>query len=236
MLDASNKKPLYYQLYETLLDFINEELKENDKLPTEKEICIEYNVSRTTVRLALNELQKRGYIYSLQGKGSFVTGIRKNTINSFISLDLRSHFNGENFSNLDLKFSKILVEPIELNLRQKIGLNSDTLVLKFSVKYYIDKDIVCKETFILKKEYFNHFNISMIKEHGMDILLKENNIEIKNIQESYEIIKIDELIERNALKITKEYYNENNEIIIIIKRIILTDKILYSNSFSANNN
>lgn len=47
-------------------------MREGEKIPTESEICNMFNVSRTTVRAALNVLCQNGYIYKIQGKGSFV--------------------------------------------------------------------------------------------------------------------------------------------------------------------
>ena len=52
------------------------EWKANDKMPTERELSIRYNVSRVTVRDTLNRLAQAGYIYRIQGKGTFVS-VRK---------------------------------------------------------------------------------------------------------------------------------------------------------------
>lgn len=42
-------------------------------LPTERELCEQYQVSRVTVRRSLEELEKSGEIYRIQGKGAFVS-------------------------------------------------------------------------------------------------------------------------------------------------------------------
>jgi GntR family transcriptional regulator len=66
--------PLYYQLKNILKSrILSNELKGNQRLPTETELCVEYNVSRVTVRQALSELMKDGLIYRDRGRGTFVT-------------------------------------------------------------------------------------------------------------------------------------------------------------------
>jgi len=65
--------PLYYQLIGIIKRKIRMgSLKPGDKLPSEKEICSKYKISRTTVRQALLSLVNEGLLYRKQGKGTFV--------------------------------------------------------------------------------------------------------------------------------------------------------------------
>ena len=48
-------------------------LKPGDKLPTQKELCTQFNTSHMTVRRALDELIKEGAIRSVRGKGLYVS-------------------------------------------------------------------------------------------------------------------------------------------------------------------
>ena len=75
----------YSQLYDILLEkILANEWKANDKMPTERELSIRYNVSRVTVRDTLNRLAQAGYIYRIQGKGTFVS-VRKIEKNCILS-------------------------------------------------------------------------------------------------------------------------------------------------------
>ncbi|MGL5458273.1 MAG: GntR family transcriptional regulator, partial [Cetobacterium sp.] len=48
-------------------------IKEFEKLPTEMQLCENYDVSRITVRKALEKLEQDNLIQKIRGKGTFVT-------------------------------------------------------------------------------------------------------------------------------------------------------------------
>ena len=73
-IDRTSPMPLYYQLKQILLSKIeSRELKSGDIFPTEQQIQDTYEVSRTTVRQALSELEDEGRITRHRGRGTFVS-------------------------------------------------------------------------------------------------------------------------------------------------------------------
>lgn len=74
MLDKSRPIPLYYQVKESLLEKIkSNQFKVGDLIPSESELQEEYNVSRITIRRAIQELVQEGHLYTRQGRGTFVS-------------------------------------------------------------------------------------------------------------------------------------------------------------------
>lgn len=64
---------LYYQLAEAIRNQIETgQLRPGDQLPSEDELCRLFQVSRTTVRAALNMLTFEGLIHREQGRGTYV--------------------------------------------------------------------------------------------------------------------------------------------------------------------
>lgn len=59
------------------MDYIKTSLSVDEKMLSEREICEKFDVSRTTVRAALDELEEMGFIYKRHGKGTFVSGLWK---------------------------------------------------------------------------------------------------------------------------------------------------------------
>ena len=72
-LDRKKAVPLYIQIREIIRSQIESgERKPMEPLPPEDVLCREYNVSRITIKKALEDLKKDGYIVRIKRKGTFV--------------------------------------------------------------------------------------------------------------------------------------------------------------------
>ena len=73
-VDRGSKEKLYVQIYSIFLDKIESgEWPAETQIPPEDELCRIYDVSKVTVREAIQELVREGYLKRQQGKGTFVT-------------------------------------------------------------------------------------------------------------------------------------------------------------------
>ncbi len=74
MIDRSSPTPYYEQLYSLLLEKIRQgELAEGDRLPGESELHRDYELSRATVRQALEVLESRGWARRVPHRGYFAS-------------------------------------------------------------------------------------------------------------------------------------------------------------------
>ncbi|MDD3402006.1 MAG: GntR family transcriptional regulator [Hespellia sp.] len=72
-LDSGNETPLYQQLKEEIKTAIKDgTFQSGTKIPTESELSEKFDVSRITVRRAVQELCQEDYLTKKQGKGTFV--------------------------------------------------------------------------------------------------------------------------------------------------------------------
>lgn len=135
-LDEAHSLPLYQQLQRKLrLAIENRVLGADDALPPERDLAEELNVSRITVRKAIDGLVEEGLLIRKQGSGTFVTNrVEKNfaKLTSF-SEDMRAR--GRKPRSVWLDRAAGTVTPGEsLTLRSSPG----TPVYRFSRIRYAD--------------------------------------------------------------------------------------------------
>lgn len=72
-IDHKSKEPFHQQLFNQIRDqIISGEREDGDKLPSENEMKNNLNISRSTIRQALQNAESEGLIQRIPGKGSFV--------------------------------------------------------------------------------------------------------------------------------------------------------------------
>lgn len=95
-VNRQNPVPLYEQIKFILRQQITGgEFKPGVQLPTESELCKQYDVSRITIIKALSDLQNEGLIRRIQGKGSIVNPPAiKSTMNTIMGFTENMRNNG----------------------------------------------------------------------------------------------------------------------------------------------
>jgi len=79
-IDFSSGVHVYKQIINYVYAAIgNGELKEDDKLPTIKELAEQLNINPNTVAKAYRELELKGVIASKRGNGSFISALQTKT-------------------------------------------------------------------------------------------------------------------------------------------------------------
>ncbi|MBQ3523009.1 MAG: GntR family transcriptional regulator [Clostridia bacterium] len=74
-LDYHSRTPIYEQIKEQIvLDISRGVLKKDDQLPSLRQLSSQLGININTVKRALSELEAQGVIYSVAGKGIFISG------------------------------------------------------------------------------------------------------------------------------------------------------------------
>lgn len=185
MLNKDSRIALYYQLMDIILNDIEVgNLKENTKLPSERDFCEKFKISRATVRQAIAELEKNKIIYKIQGKGTFIAPKKLDQpLIKFYSFTEEMIKLGKNPTSQILDFSII-------NCDERI---SNTLNLDILSKVYklvrirlIDNLPTMYETTYLPTSIFPNLTLDILKEKPLYTILKENyNIKFLKAEETF---------------------------------------------------
>jgi len=76
VIEGTSDKPIYQQLFEQISSqIIKGELESNYSLPSIRTAAKELRISIITVKKAWEELERQGFIYTMAGKGCFVSDL-----------------------------------------------------------------------------------------------------------------------------------------------------------------
>lgn len=184
-IDKNSRLPLYFQLMDLIIDRIKiGELKPQDRLQSERELCETYNVSRATVRQALNELIKDGYVYTEHGKGTYVSEQRiKQELLKFYSFseEMRKINKVPTSNVLDFE----VVNP-DINVARTMGIKENDEVYKVLRLRLADDEPMMVETTYLPCSVFQNLTKDMLTEKSMyEVLTKKYGVKFTRAEECF---------------------------------------------------
>jgi len=236
MINKNSSVSLYHQLMDILIEEIKEKLQPNEKMLSERAICKKYDVSRTTVRLALLELENMGYIYKRSGKGTFVAELRGHDKQNLM----------DNYSFTDQmremgKVPKTQVLAFEVvssyqDIAEQLGLTSGAKVYYLKRLRLADGIPMMVEISYIPVEIFEDLEESRISRKPLYEIFKEDYNEIIEIADeefsaglvSAKESKLLEVKEGSAcLKLKRRAFNKGNKVIELTFSTAKSDQFVY---------
>ena len=78
LIDYKDRRPIYEQVIEKFQQMILcGALEPDSAMPSVRSLAMELSLNPNTIQRAYQELERQGYIYTLKGKGSFVSNSMK---------------------------------------------------------------------------------------------------------------------------------------------------------------
>lgn len=197
VIDRDIHQKIYLQLYNIFKKKIEEgEWKVNSKIPSEKELCKIFNVSRTSVRAAIGELVREGYLIKVPGKGTFV--IKKTSPSEILMIFPFKEIWLENNPNIT---SKVLIRTVLMpvdELAEIFQIPLTTHLIYIKRLWLIDEKVTA-----LQEIYVPYFVCPYLLEEDLEkisvieTIEKKAGVKITKVDISIEIFDPPEEIKRD---------------------------------------
>jgi GntR family transcriptional regulator len=209
--------PLYYQLERVLRKrILSGDIEPSRPIPTERELCREFGVSRTTVRQALMILESEGLIVRRQGKGTFV----KPRVRSGGPFELYGYvddlFSLGATTRLELKKRELLPAPEEV--ASDMGVRKGEEVCYFlGVRHMNQQDLALFEAYVPKDI---GLRIPLGRLDYPFLIAEVEHVAVENVRRAHQMAYADVATERHESIINVP----RGSPLLIIKMVYLTSR------------
>jgi len=226
-LNKQSQIPYYYQVYNYLIDKImTGELKEGAQIPNETDLCRIFQVSRTTLREALRELEGKGHVTRSRGLGTFILkeSMETHALQRFSGISDELKASGVKTKTKILK-EKIIKPDDEIAKKLEIDKNVKVLFIQrlilldnnplYTTKAYFPNDIFKK----IDKKYLKELSFTLLVSEYFKInVVKKKRVLEPDIpdEETINILKIGENDKKIISRLETFWifdYNGSNRII-----------------------
>jgi DNA-binding GntR family transcriptional regulator len=215
LINREDHQKLYLQLYDILKKKIESgEWSLNSQIPTEEDLCSMFSVSRATVRTAVLELVRHGYLKRQQGKGTFIF---KNSVSEGLSMltSFRESLFEENLNFSTSILARTVMMPVDdLDVRLDIPPDKHIIYIK-RLRLTGNEPVLLQESYIpyhicpllLEDDIENNSLLDIFeKKYGIRITKVRNHIDIAYLSaEEGRILGLPE--NSAAILLTQSFYS-----------------------------
>lgn len=236
MINQLKHAPLYYQVKEDILHKINQGVyKVEDPIPTENELQSIYQVSRITIRRAIQELVQEGYLTTQQGKGTFVSKPKATQ-----ELNLITNW-AETIAKLGMhpktKRTDMTEEPASVSIAKMLNIEPGDRVFKIERLRYVDGEALClMVNYLIPELVPDLLEKGLIEESLYQTLEQRYNLVLTKAVEIVEACSADAR-EARLLKINKDApllrvkritYDDEDRVIEVVIAVSRADRYSYT--------
>ena len=189
-IDKNSRIPAYVQMMDLLIAQREDgALCEGAKLPSERELCDIYAVSRATVRQAMQELEKDGYVNIYKGRGSYVATKRlKQEMSGFYGFTESMKALGKTISTHLVDFSQVKCDE---RLARKMQCAIGTDIFRFTRVRYADNEPMLIVTTNLPSARFPHFDPARLITGSLYSMMTETyNVTFTKARETLQSVRV----------------------------------------------
>jgi DNA-binding GntR family transcriptional regulator len=234
LIDRENHQKLYLQLQSIIKKKIESgEWPIGSQIPTEEDLCSMFNVSRATVRTAVLELVRQGYLKRQQGKGTF---IHKNMLSGGIAMltNLKELMFEDELPLTTKVMARTVMMPVD-DLDVKLDIPPDKHIIYIKRLYSVDKEpVLLQESYVpyhlcplLLEDDIEHQSLFDIfeKNYGIKITRVDNHIDITRLtlNESMAI----GLTENAAAILLTQYFYSGDTLIMYARSVKRPDRFQF---------
>jgi DNA-binding GntR family transcriptional regulator len=234
LIDREDHQKLYLQLYEILKKKIEKsEWTVGSQIPTEEDLCKTFNVSRATVRTAVLELVRQGYLKRQQGKGTFIS---RSMVSEGLTMltNFRELLFEEGLDFATNVLARTVMMPVD-DLDSKLDIPKDKHVIYIKRLRFIESEPV-----LLQESYIPYHICPLLLEEDLsqqslfDLFEKKYGIKITRVRNYVEIayLNADEsrfigLPEGSPVILLNQYFFSGETLIMYTRSIKRTDRFQF---------
>ena len=234
LIDREDHQKLYLQLYEILRKKIeSSEWAIGSQIPTEEELCKTFNVSRATVRTAVLELVRQGYLKRQQGKGTFIF---RNMVSEGLTMltNFRELLFEEDLELTTKILARTVMMPIDdLDIRLDIQPDKHIIYIK-RLRLIESEPVLLQETYIpyhicpllLEDDIENNSLFELFeKKYGIKITKIKNFMEITHLNQDE--ARLTGLSEGSPAMLLTQYFYSGETLVMYTRSIKRTDRFKF---------